>query len=373
MNTMRVLTIAAAAAVLSSGGAGVVAAAATSDVASTADPYGFADFYGVPHLGHETVSGSGCGGDGSVGDVIPDGYWRGFVRAFGPDSLHFDLVCVYGDDVDPELVSRWIAAHPGEPEPWAPDGFIVNNNPRVRVVPLGDTFFAHGTQFGADGVSCPFAQPQVPFDQGRDAWLRIVDGRAQWVVSSCAAVASPVPPTVPPEVTGPPSPAFEFPYENFWAVPQLGNEPVRGTGCGGDGSLGDTIPDGIWYGTITSLDATAMQFDVHCVYLGDLAAELEAEWYAENPDAGHAPVFPGGGFIVNNSTRTRTIPLGPDYAQVDAVWVNTSSDGDATYATCVPPADPAYHAFPDQYLYMPSWVLIENGQATWSLTECLHD
>src|SRR5215211_2051915 len=48
---------------------------------TTDDIYGYVDFYGVPHLGWETASGTGCGGDGSIGDVIPDGYWRGYVRS----------------------------------------------------------------------------------------------------------------------------------------------------------------------------------------------------------------------------------------------------------------------------------------------------
>ena len=98
------------------------------------DVYGHTDFYGVPRLGHETVSGTGCGGDGSVGATIPDGLWRGYARSFdGPTPgesarVEFDLVCVYRGNVNPELVARWRADHPGQIEPWVLDGFMINNN-----------------------------------------------------------------------------------------------------------------------------------------------------------------------------------------------------------------------------------------------------
>ena len=41
-----------------------------------------------------------------------------------------------------------------------------------------------------------------------------------------------------------------FPYAAFGDVPRLGNEPVRGTGCGADGSIGEVVPDGIWAGFV---------------------------------------------------------------------------------------------------------------------------
>ena len=44
---------------------------------------------------------AGCGGDGSIGDVIPDGWWRGFVPSWDgttleqSSSLQVDLICIY--------------------------------------------------------------------------------------------------------------------------------------------------------------------------------------------------------------------------------------------------------------------------------------
>ena len=39
-----------------------------------------------------------------------------------------------------------------------------------------------------------------------------------------------------------------WPYPSFRDVPQFGYEPVRGSGCGADGSIGEQIPDGLWAG-----------------------------------------------------------------------------------------------------------------------------
>lgn len=324
-------------------------------------PYGYTDFYDVPHLGTETASGTGCGGDGSIGDTIPDGYWRGYVRSVEGGAVQFDLVCVYGDDVNPELISRWRDAHPGQPEPWVSDGFLVDNSADVRDVPLASTFFSHGTQW-IDGAGCPFDQPAVPFDATRDAWLFITGGQAAWAVSSCAGPASAPPP--PASGSG-----FQFPYADFWSVPQLGEEPVRGSGCGGDGSLGDTIPDGLWYGWIEAIGSSSLDLDVVCVYYGAEAQRLFDEFIAEHgEDYGAPPSFGADGFPVNNSTRTRAVPLAPSYELIDAQWVDNYG-----YQVCLPPQGDAVAGYPADSFPKPSWVFISGGQAQWSLTECPHD
>ena len=315
INTRLIVTVAAlGAASLMPAGVGL----ADGSVEQTDDVYGYADFYGVPHLGTETVSGTGCGGDGSIGDTIPDGWWRGYVRSLRATDLDFDLVCVYGNDVDPELIADWTAEHPGQALPWVPDGFMVNNNARTRLVTLSPSFFAHGTAWA--GTSCPFNDAVTAFDQSRDTWIRIVGGQAVWAVSSCAGVPSggqaPAPST-----------GFTFPYPTFYDVPRLGTEEVLGTGCGGDGSLGDTIPDGIWFGWIDSLGATSMEFDVACIYIGETAARLEQEYYnspeqqADDP----SPYFGGGFWLVNNNDRTRTVPLAPGYVPAVANYTDPTA------------------------------------------------
>jgi hypothetical protein len=149
-------------------------ASPTTTGASTPVDYGFEDFFDVSQLGNEAVRGTGCGGDGSIGDVIPDGWWRGFVRSWdgttleASSSLQFDLICIYLDQVGD---NQYI------------DGWVVNNNDRTRTVPIAPGFFVHGTTFVSE-VSAPFDQPDVPFAPAAQAWIRIIDGTAVWAVSA---------------------------------------------------------------------------------------------------------------------------------------------------------------------------------------------
>ena len=61
----------------------------------------FADYFDVDPFGAEPVRGSGCGLDTPIGDELPDGLWRGYVRSFdglwvdAATSLEFDVACVY--------------------------------------------------------------------------------------------------------------------------------------------------------------------------------------------------------------------------------------------------------------------------------------
>ena len=52
-------------------------------------------FYDVPNQGHENVPGDFCGGDGSIGDVIPDGMFRAYVTQINDYEVGLDLICVY--------------------------------------------------------------------------------------------------------------------------------------------------------------------------------------------------------------------------------------------------------------------------------------
>ena len=155
----------------------VAAPTTTGGSSSTSVDYGFDNFFDVPQLGDEAVRGTGCGGDGSIGDVIPDGWWRGFVRSWdgttleGSTSLQFDLICIY---LEPLGDNQYI------------DGWVVNNNDRTRTVPIGPGFFVHGTTFVSDATSAPFDQPDVPFAPAAQAWIRIIDGTAAWAVSAPA-------------------------------------------------------------------------------------------------------------------------------------------------------------------------------------------
>jgi hypothetical protein len=313
--------------------------------ATAPPPYGYADFFGVPRLGNEPSRGTGCGGDGSIGPVIPDGYWRGYVRSFDGASLQFDLICVYPGAVGVGSADEFYRANPDAPNYWWPDGWPVSNNPRTRTVPASPSFFSHGTVVAGDG-SVPFAQPGVPFSADASAWILITGGQAQWAVSGPVSLATP---TVP----APPAQPLDYGYADFFDVPQLGTEPVRGTGCGGDGSLGDVIPDGYWRGFVRSFDGQAMQFDVMCVYVGDTANQLADEFYAANPDAGER-WWPDG-WPVNNNERTRAVPLAGDFV---AHGTEFAGDGTAPFAQPTVPFDATLN----------TWVRIVDGAAVWAVS-----
>lgn len=350
------------------------ASVAAADGASPAAGYGFSDFYGVPRLGHETVVGTGCGGDGSLGITIPDGYWRGYVTSSDPDTaIELDVTCVYHGDINADLRSRWRAEHPGQLEPWTPDGFVVNNSTRTRTVPTASGVVYHGTQFGADG-SCGFDQPDVPYEIGEDSWVRIVDGQAQWIVSGCATPGEigPWTPQPQPEPQPQPGTGYAFPYAEFWDVPQLGTETVRGTGCGANGTFGDTMPDGLWFGWIDSTGGSSLQFDVGCAYHGAVAEQMCDDFMAERPDDGSPPCYGSGAdalFIANNNTRTRTVPMAGGYQAVSAVVIEEVLNDGSGILHCTAPSDPVNNGDNG----MGVWLSIQNGQAQYSLQECAHD
>jgi hypothetical protein len=243
---------------------------------------------------------------------------------------------------------------------------VVNNSIRTRTVPTASGVVFHGTEFGADR-SCRFDQPDIPYEIGEDSWVRIVNGEVQWVVSGCATPGEIGPWTPQPQPQPQPGTGFAFPYAEFWDVPQLGTEPVHGTGCGGDGSLGNTIPDGFWYGWPTGVNGTSLQFDVGCMYHGPIAQQMCNEFTAENPGYGSPPCWGSGAdaqFLVNDSTRTRTVPLASTFTAADAEWVD---NGDGTQS-CVPTPNTN-----EMNGGMGVWLYIENGEAQYSLRECAHD
>lgn len=168
----------------------------------------------------------------------------------------------------------------------------------------------------------------------------------------------------------PPAPigSIDFPYEDFYAVPQLGAEEVVGTGCGGDDAIGEAIPDGIWRGYIDSFDgptvleSRSLQFNLICVYVGATGDRLRDEWQAANPNQEQFG-FPDG-FGVDRSPRTRTVALSLDFVMADAVVT--------TLGRCAVPANPASVGDQpaDMYLINDAWLVIQNGAAITAVTSC---
>ncbi|WP_162942520.1 hypothetical protein [Desertimonas flava] len=149
-----------------------------------------------------------------------------------------------------------------------------------------------------------------------------------------------------------------FPFETFSDVPQLGTEPVLGTGCGADGSIGDTIPDGIWSGFVDAPAAgEPLSVDLVCIFTPAAAAGVIADGTASIliPDGADAP--DPDFLLVNNNERERTVPTSPDLQLRDAVF-----QGDA----CV---EGPFIPEADHTIYQ-AWFNIDGGQATWVVWGC---
>jgi hypothetical protein len=112
--------------------------------------------------------GSGCS-PGS--DTLPDGIWWGYITDLSPSSITFDLACL-----------RWIP-DPNDDAIEEGGWEIVNDNPRVRIVPVRpDTLVA------CDWMHCPpspfpysewIEDDRLPHgDQGREGglWLYVNNG-----------------------------------------------------------------------------------------------------------------------------------------------------------------------------------------------------
>jgi hypothetical protein len=78
----------------------------------------------------------------------------------------------------------------------------------------------------------------------------------------------------------------------------------------------DALPDGRWFGTVTSATADGLEFDLACWFLGNAAAEAAAQDGEESPP-------PNDYYIRNQSTRTRSVVVDPD-ATVE--WVQETGD-----------------------------------------------
>jgi hypothetical protein len=109
-----------------------------------------------------------------------------------------------------------------------------------------------------------------------EEWLHVQhDGIDGWSAARLYVpdASAPSPTTAPTTAPGAPVPTGLWTFDGDWldAVPQLGTEPVRGSGCGADGSIGDVIPDGWWFGLVRSSDGAQFGFTLGCAYYGESA------------------------------------------------------------------------------------------------------
>ena len=128
----------------------------------------------------------------------------------------------------------------------------------------------------------------------------------------------------------------------------------------------------MWYGKVVSAAAGVLAFDVRCLFYGDLATQLYQQYVAEHGDGG-SPPYIDGTWTVNNSTRTRNVPVSADFAIYPAkdVPIEQLPDGGVRTECRVP--EGAAATADDPTLFGDAWLAIVGGQAVWMVGSCPHD
>ena len=153
----------------------------------------------------------------------------------------------------------------------------------------------------------------------------------------------------------------------YYEVPQLGTEPVRGSGCGATGGLGEVVPDGIWNvnigdgsGADRYWSGGTISLDLRCIYAGDAG---RAQWNtvcSAAPDADVCQSQSPDWFVVNVNSRLRTMPVAAN------VQYGVGALGSPP---CVGVSvDPTSGSAP--WRFMDSWVVISGGQVTTVVAAC---
>jgi hypothetical protein len=318
-------------------------------------PFPYLEFHAVPRLGAEPVRGTGCGSQGQIGAVIPDGLWAGYAAVAG-GVVSVDLLCVY----TPEAAAGVVAAGTATIVNDDPQYLVVNNSTRVRSMPA-----AYGIQLGdaaltVDGRCINGSQV---YDHtamsNRQAWVNIYGGAVTWILWGCEPF---------PETPGNLPPAYPdysdglgrvWPYGAFEDVPQLGDEPVRGSGCSTSGQIGAVIPDGLWAGYPTAYDWSTNTIGINmlCIFYGDSAQYILAQGTANI--VGNQPDY----LIVNNNDRVRSMPSNLTaiiLGQYDAA--GTCVEGEHLSPESV-------DQFPARYGQQ-AWIRIDQGVVTWVFYDC---
>jgi hypothetical protein len=166
-----------------------------SNVAPSDSLYFYPGFGSVPRLGEEPVRGSGCGSQGQIGDVIPDGLWAGYVDALeldaaGAGTIGIDLLCIYFGESARAVATEGTANILNND----PDYLIVNNNERVRTLPTSPSLVLRESVADGDGA-CLEASPESPVQPepkpDTQAWIRVDGGAVAWVLWGCGPFGEP--------------------------------------------------------------------------------------------------------------------------------------------------------------------------------------
>ena len=296
----------------------------------------------------------------TIGIAIPDDWTVNPVIAVGPLGK-LPIVAISASAPGPagDHLSLEFTVYPvrGTPQPWDPSGCdpTAGECPGLmNTSPYDDGSFA-GYRQTIEGCCASGIFDEVEANAHDDSLTidvqlnfgseRDPDEVAlfETILGTVARVGAPMPVVEP--LTNP-----VFPYDDFGDVPQLGDEPVRGTGCGANGQVDETIPDGIWAGFVT-VDGDAVGIDLLCVY-----TTQSAEQFVDASD--HVIWADGDSTIVNNNERVRTMPAAADLQLRDALF---DSNGNCVEAPELPNIDHSPY---------PVWLNIAGGEVTWVVWGC---
>ena len=131
------------------------------------------------------MGGGGCNADGSVGEVIPDGWWLGIITADGNSQLQVDLVCAYSGEAAQSLIDECLASEAvATCTAYFDESFWpVNRNSRERTVAKSSALVVEavsdlcdvGIETRPDGIT------------GELEWLQIVDGSLVYIRRGCGS------------------------------------------------------------------------------------------------------------------------------------------------------------------------------------------
>jgi len=171
--------------------------------------------------------------------------------------------------------------------------------------------------------------------------------------ASTTTVLSP-PPTLAPTTTAPTTTTTSGgPYvvgtpELYPGAPRPGSDGAGGSGCApGAGPL----PDGVWFGYIGAIGPTSVDFDLACLYTGDIAIAKGAEDGVE-VDIDY--------YIRNNNPALRTVPVatGGIVYEIEATTIDFLTVAFADW-----PVDPAgFIACPSDWCGV--WLFVNGGEVT---------
>lgn len=196
-----------------------------------------------------------------------------------------------------------------------------------------------------------------------------------------AAPTTAAPTTSAPTTTAAPTIVHSLSGFDYHDMPALGNPNIRGTGCGsgqdGDPTLGDQLPDGIWYGTLgpiyedyesaegadygyARIYESGVEIDLWCVYTGELGAQLfsECETVSRDCDYESRPDW----YPEDNTNRLRSVPFADDWE-----FINQDSWRQYDGVEC---AEQPWDAPLAGSRRWPVWIAVNGGSLTGLLATC---